>query len=82
MKAEEMFKELGFAKNESTCYNKTHILYEKPFKNEYGNCDIEFIHFKNGYFIYTSTFRTPLKTYGKVLKAIYKQMEELGWLDE
>jgi hypothetical protein len=81
MKAEEMFKELGFIKNKSTCYNETNVLYEKPIKNEYGDCDIESVHFENGYFIYTSTFKTPLKTYGEILRAIYKQMQELGWMD-
>lgn len=82
MKAEEMFECIGFVKNKSTCYNESTILYERPINNDYGGCDIEYIRFANRYFIYTSTFHTPLKTYGKVLKAIYKQMEELGWLDE
>lgn len=82
MKAEEMFEYIGFVKNKSTCYNENNILYEKPIKNEYGDCDIESVHFENGYFVYTSTFKTPLKTYGEMLKAIYKQMEELGWFED
>lgn len=81
MKAKEMFEQLGFIKNTSICYNETNISYEKPIKSEYGECDIESVHFENGYFIYTSTFHTPLKTYGEILRAIYKQMQELGWVD-
>jgi hypothetical protein len=82
MKAEEMFEELGFVKNKSIYYNETNILYEKPIKNESGDCDIESVRFVNGYFIYTSAFKTPMRPYGEMTEAIYKQMQELGWLDE
>lgn len=77
--AEEMFRDLGFRKCLSVCYNNEHILYEKPVMN---GSDVEIIEFKDGYFAYTTLLRAPMKTYGKVLKAIYKQMEELEWLYE
>ena len=77
--AEEMFRNLGFRKCMSVCYTDQFVRYEKPIMNE---SDIEIIEFKDGYFAYTTLLRAPMKTYGKVLKAIYKQMEELGWLDE
>lgn len=76
MTAEEMFKELGFIKNTSICYSDEHILYEKPVNN---GTDIFTIEFKDGYFVYTNTFRFPIKTNMEVLKAINKQVEELGW---
>ncbi len=75
MKAEEMFKQLGFVKNNSSCYNEIHILYEKTTQ-----FDILEIEFKDGCFIYTSCQRSPMKTNGKILKAINQQMKELGWL--
>ena len=77
MTAEEMFFELGFIKNKSSCYNEEHILYEKPTQ-----FDILTIEFKNGYFVYTSCQQAPMKTDSKVLKAITQQMRELGWLDD
>lgn len=78
MTAQEMFERLGFTKNKSSCYNDTHILYEKVIA---GGTDIEMVKFKDGCFVYTSSSRFALKTDGKILNAIYNQMEELGWIE-
>lgn len=78
-RAEVMFEKLGFTKNTSTCYTDTHILYERYDDT---SKDIFTVEFTDGYFVYTSTFRLPLKTYGSLLKAITQQMIELGWYDE
>lgn len=77
--AKEMFEELGFIKNESICYNEQHILYEKELNDV---CDILTIEFVDGYYVYTSSWRVPMKTYKAIHLAIHKQMSELGWLDE
>lgn len=77
MNAKEMFEELGFIKNKSSCYNEEYILYEKPTQ-----FDILTIEFKNGYFVYTSCQNAPMKTDRKVLKAINQQMKELHWIGE
>lgn len=74
--AEQMFTDLGFTKNTSTCYSETHILYERYDDT---SKDIFTVEFVDGYFVYTSTFRLPLKTYGNLLGAIIQQMNELGW---
>lgn len=77
--AKELFEELGFHKSKSVCYDESHIMYQKSLK-EY--CDIETVEFKDGYFVYTTTYKSPMKTYGKLIMAIYRQMEELGWLED
>lgn len=77
MTAQEMFEKLGFTKNTSDCYNEKHILYERYDKKSKDILSVEFI---ENYFVYTTTFRLPMKTYGNLLKAINKQMKELGWL--
>lgn len=33
------------------------------------------------YFVYTENMHRALMTDGKTLKAIYRQMDELGWLE-
>ena len=76
--ARELFNELGFHKSKSDCYDERHIMYQKSLK-EY--CDIATVEFKDGYFVYTTAHNAPMKTYGQLLKAIYKQMEELGWFE-
>lgn len=78
MKAEQLFKELGFRKNQSVCYDDINIKYEKESSN---GCDILTVHFYNGTFVYTENMNRALMTDGKMLKAIYRQMMELGWLD-
>lgn len=73
--AEQLFKELGFRKNQSACYDDINIKYEKECS--YG-CDIQTVHFYNGGFVYTENMNRALMTDGKMLKAIYRQMMELG----
>ena len=79
MNAQQLFEQLGFEKNTSEYCNDKFIIYEKAIMN---GTDIATIKFKDGYFVYTTAFCSPMRTYGKLLQAIYKQMEELGWLNE
>ena len=76
--AEQLFKELGFRKNQSVCYDDINIKYEKESSN---GCDILTVLFYNGTFVYTENMNRALMTDGKMLKAIYRQMDELGCLE-
>ena len=84
MTAQEMFEELGFRKNTSICYGKDHIVYEKAIGNEEDDCgfDIFTVEFKDKIFTYHNTSNSAIKTNVAILRAINKQFEELGWLDE
>lgn len=84
MTAVEMFKELGFRKNTSICYGKDHIVYEKTIGSEDDDCgfDIFTVEFKDNVFTYHNTWNSAIKTDKAMLRAINKQFEELGWLDE
>lgn len=73
--AEQLFEELGFRKNQSVCYDDINIKYEKECSD---GCDIQTVHFYNGSFVYTENMNRALMTDGKMLKAIYRQMMELG----
>lgn len=73
--AEQLFEELGFKKNQSVCYDDINIKYEKECSD---GCDIQTVHFYNGGFVYTENMNRALMTDGKLLKAIYRQMMELG----
>lgn len=73
--AEQLFKELGFRKNQSVCYDDINIKYEKECSD---GCDIQTVYFYNGGFVYTENMNRALMTDGKMLKAIYSQMMELG----
>ena len=73
--AEQLFEELGFRKNQSVCYDDKNIKYEKESSN---GCDILTVHFYNGAFVYTENMNCAMVTDGKMLKAIYRQMMELG----
>lgn len=73
--AEQLFYELGFRKNQSVCYDDKNIKYEKESSN---GCDILTVHFYNGTFVYTENMNRAMVTDGKMLKAIYRQMIELG----
>lgn len=73
--AEQLFLELGFQKNQSVCYDDKNIKYEKESSN---GCDILTVHFYNGTFVYTENMNRAMVTDGKMLKAIYRQMMELG----
>lgn len=75
--AEQLFTELGFRKNQSVCYDDINVKYEKESANV---CDILTVHFYNGMFVYTDNMNRALMTDGKMLKAIYRQMMELGWI--
>lgn len=72
---EQLFNELGFRKNQSVCYDDINIKYEKECSD---GCDIQTVHFYNGGFVYTENMNRALMTDGKMLKAIYSQMMELG----
>ena len=84
MTAVEMFKELGFRKNTSICYGMDHIVYEKAIGSEDDDCgfDIFTVEFKEGIFTYHNAWNSAIKTDKAMLKAINKQFEELGWLDD
>lgn len=73
--AEQLFLELGFRKNQSVCYDDINIKYEKECSD---GCDILTVHFYNGTFVYTENMNRAMVTDGKMLKAIYRQMMELG----
>lgn len=77
MTAQEMFEELGFRKNTSICY-------EKAIGNEEDDCgfDIFTVEFKDKIFTYHNTWNSAIKTNVAILRAINKQFEELGWLDD
>lgn len=78
MTAQEMFEELGFRKNNSKCYDKQHILYEKSVMN---GTDILRVEFKNEYVICTDGCNRFLKTSWYMIRAIHQQMKELGWIE-
>ena len=80
MTAQEMFEELGFRKNTSICYGKDHIVYEKAIGNEEDDCgfDIFTVEFKDKIFTYHNTWNSAIKTNVAILRAIKKQLEELG----
>lgn len=84
MTAQEMFEKLGFKKNTSICYGKDHIVYEKPIGSKDDDCgfDIFTVEFKDKKFTYHNTWSSAIKTDKEMLRAINKQFEELGWLDE
>lgn len=84
MTAQEMFEELGFRKNTSICYGKDHIVYEKAIGNEEDDCgfDIFTVEFKDKIFTYHNTWNSAIKTNVAILRAINKQFEKLGWLDD
>ena len=84
MTAQEMFESMGFRKNTSICYGKDHIVYEKAIGGEDDDCgfDIFTVEFKEGIFTYHNTWNSAIKTDVVMLRAINKQFEELGWLDE
>lgn len=84
MTAKEMFKKLGFKKNTSICYGEDHIVYEKPIGSEDDEYafDIFTVEFKDNIFTYHNTWNSAIKTDKAMLKAINKQFEELGWLDD
>ena len=84
MTAQEMFEELGFRKNTSICYGKDHIVYEKAIGNEEDDCgfDIFTVEFKDKIFTYHNTWNSAIKTNVAILRAINKQFEEWGGLDD
>ena len=70
MNAEQMFKELGYTYYEY----RDGFAFEKECVNR-----VDHIHFFPEYHIYvTNVYRMNVELH----KAITKQMEELGWLDD
>ena len=76
MKAEEMFEQLGFRKNKSICFDDQYILYEKTSWN-----DIYTVRFYDNYCMFTDTCNRCLEMPKELIKAIYMQMKELGWVE-
>ncbi len=84
MTAQEMFEELGFRKNKSIWCGKDSIVYEKVIGSEDDarGFDIFTVEFKESIFTYHNIWNSAIKTDKAMLRAINKQFEELGWLDE
>ena len=79
MTAEEMFKELGFRKCDGVYREGETLLYEKSICNDR---DVLMVRFLYGKVRVTELANYVYNIDGKLMKAIYKQMEELGWLEE
>lgn len=78
MNAEEMFEELGFRKCDGVYREGETLLYEK---NICDGRDVLYVRFLHGMVRVTELANYVYNIDGKLMKAIYKQMEELGWLD-
>lgn len=78
MNAEQMFTELGFRKCDGVYREGETLLYEK---NICDGRDVLMVRFLHGMVRVTELANYVYNIDGKLMKAIYKQMEELGWLD-
>lgn len=78
MNAEQMFTELGFRKCEGVYREGETLLYEK---NICDGRDVLYVRFLHGMVRVTELANYVYNIDGKLMKAIYKQMEELGWMD-
>lgn len=76
--AREMFEELGFRKCDGVYREGETLLYEK---NICDGRDVLMVRFLHGMVRVTELASYVYNIDGKLMKAIYKQMEELGWLD-
>ena len=76
--SDEMFTELGFRKNMSSCYSEEAgvLLYEMPVMDE---TDCFSVYFQNGKVLYTNTANYSVWMNSSLLYAITKKLEELGW---
>ena len=79
MNAEQMFTELGFRKCDGVYREGETLLYEKSICNDR---DVLMVRFLYGKVRITELANYVYNIDGKLMKAIYKQMEELGWLEE
>lgn len=79
MNAEQMFKELGFRKCDGVYREGETLLYEKDICD---GRDVLYVRFLFGMVRVTELANYVYNIDGKLMKAIYKQMEELGWLEE
>lgn len=75
--AKEMFEELGFRKCDGVYRENETLLYEKNICN---NRDVLMVRFLHGKVRVTELANYVYNIDGKLMKAIYKQMEELGWI--
>ena len=78
MNAEQMFTELGFRKCDGVYREGETLLYEK---NICDGRDVLYVRFLYGMVRVTELANYVYNIDGKLMKAIYKQMEELGWMD-
>lgn len=76
--AREMFEELGFRKCDGVYREGEKLLYEKTICD---GRDVLYVRFLHGMVRVTELANYVYNIDGKLMKAIYKQMEELGWLD-
>lgn len=76
--AEEMFTQLGFRKCDGVYREGETLLYEKTICD---GRDVLYVRFLHGMVRVTELANYVYNIDGKLMKAIYKQMEELGWLD-
>lgn len=76
--AREMFEELGFRKCDGVYREGETLLYEKTICD---GRDVLYVRFLYGMVRVTELANYVYNIDGKLMKAIYKQMEELGWLD-
>lgn len=76
--AREMFEELGFRKCDGVYREGETLLYEK---NICDGRDVLMVRFLHGMVRVTELANYVYNIDVKLMKAIYKQMEELGWLD-
>lgn len=76
--AREMFVELGFRKCDGVYREGETLLYEKTICD---GRDVLYVRFLHGMVRVTELANYVYNIDGKLMKAIYKQMEELGWLD-
>ena len=78
MNAELMFTELGFRKCDGVYREGETLLYEKTICD---GRDVLYVRFLHGMVRVTELANYVYNIDGKLMNAIYKQMEELGWLD-
>lgn len=78
MSAEQMFAELGFRKCDGVYREGETLLYEKTICD---GRDVLYVRFLHGMVRVTELANYVYNIDGKLMNAIYKQMEELGWLD-
>lgn len=76
--ARKMFEELGFRKCDGVYREGDTLLYEKTICD---GRDVLYVRFLHGMVRATELANYVYNIDGKLMKAIYKQMEELGWLD-